>query len=65
MSFVKKIKYYWKHFKGRMRLDLNLVCELSKTMGMYDYHDYPDDEIGTPCHFVILKCKRCGKEFYM
>lgn len=39
------------------------VCEISKDMGMYDYHDYPDDETGLPYSMINMKCKRCGKEF--
>ena len=48
-----------------VRLNKNLVCEVSSTMGVYDFHDYPDDVDGQPWHFVLLKCKRCGKRFYI
>jgi hypothetical protein len=48
-------------FKAFFRIDLEAVCDLAKYG--YDYHDYPDDESGSPDHFTILKCKRCGKEF--
>jgi hypothetical protein len=30
-----------------------------------DFHDYPDDAEGKPSHFGVLRCKRCGKEFYI
>lgn len=53
----------WRRIQARFRLDLKVVCEESK--GSRDYHDYPDDEHGQPWHFVTLKCKRCGKEFYI
>jgi hypothetical protein len=50
-------------FLARFHLSDSAVCELSKGMGMSDYHDYPDDEIGDPMHFCTMKCKRCGKDF--
>lgn len=54
----------WRWFLAWMRLDLKLVCELSKGRSMWDdYHDYPDTKDGDPDHFSILKCARCGKSF--
>lgn len=53
----------WKTFLAFYRLDLRLVCEMSKSKGKIDYHDYPDDIHGVPCHFTELECKRCGKKF--
>jgi hypothetical protein len=54
----------WHWFLARHRLDLNLVCELSKGRGLHDdFHDYDDDEYGQPWHFIELTCKRCGKRF--
>lgn len=51
-------------FLAFFRLDLNVVCEMSRGRGFYDdYHDYPDSEDGIPWHMTELKCKRCGKEF--
>lgn len=51
-------------FLARFRLSERAVCEMSKGRGLHDdFHDYPDDELGEPAHFVTLKCKRCGKEF--
>ncbi len=44
---------------------MTAVCEQSAGKGLYDYHDYPDDEHGQPWHFVPLRCKRCGKEFFL
>jgi hypothetical protein len=40
-------------------------CELSRSMGPYDYHDYLDSIYGEPWHMVLLTCKRCGKQFYI
>ena len=56
----------WRRFLAFFRLNLRIVCEESKERGPHDdYHDYPDDEIGMPMHMVLLKCKRCGKDFYI
>ncbi len=57
------IRRFIRWIKARYRLDLKVVCEMSRGLGMNDYHDYPDSEYGEPWHFVTLKCKRCGKEF--
>ena len=60
------MKRLWRWVQARFRLNLQAVCEMSQGLGPHeDYHDYPDDELGTPAHFVMLKCKRCGKGFYM
>lgn len=54
----------WMWFLARFRLSDHAVCEMSKGKGLADdYHDYPDDELGYPEHFAILKCRRCGKHF--
>ncbi len=51
---------------GRFRLDNLAICQLSANLGPHeDYHDYHDSEHGQPDHFVPLRCKRCGKEFYI
>lgn len=56
----------WRWLMAVWRIDLAAVCELSAGRGPHnDFHDYPDDETGQPWHFVPLKCKRCGKEFYI
>lgn len=56
----------WRWVQARFRLDLDAVCELSRGRGHHDdFHDYPDDIVGTPCHFVVMTCKRCGKNFCM
>lgn len=56
----------WRWFLARYRLDLQVVCEESRGLGPFsDYHDYDDDELGYPFHFVALRCKRCGKEFWI
>ena len=55
-----------KKLLAHLRINLNLVCELSKNKGPHnDYHDYPDDIIGEPWHFYLMACKRCGKRFYI
>lgn len=57
---------WFKRFLAWYRWDLDLVCELSKDKGPFnDYHDYPDDPQGQPWHWTKLKCKRCGKGFYI
>lgn len=63
MKFIKTIlKYIIAYF----RLDDEIVCEMSKGRGPHnDFHDYHDDVYGKPEHFSKLKCKRCGKEFYI
>ncbi len=56
----------WWWFLARFRLSNWAICEMSKGRGTHDdYHDYPDSELGAPCHFIALKCKRCGKSFFM
>lgn len=56
----------WRWFLARHRLDLVLVCELSRARGSYDdYHDYPDSIEEFPDHFIPLTCKRCGKSFFI
>jgi hypothetical protein len=57
------MRRFWRWVQARFRLSESAVCELSKGMGLVDYHDYPDDEHGQPVHFATLKCVRCGKEF--
>ena len=57
------MKRLWHWFMARFHLSDRIVCEMSK--GDHDYHDYPDSEHGQPWHFCLLKCKRCGKEFYI
>ena len=61
MSYLRKL---WRWYRARFRLALELVCEMSKGRGLHDdFHDYPDSEHGEPWHFIVMKCKRCGKEF--
>lgn len=63
MKNVKKVLLW---FLAYFRLNNKAICEMSKGRGLYnDYHDYPDDEVGQPFHFIKMKCKRCGKEFIM
>lgn len=54
----------WVWLLARFRLAGWAVCEMSRGLPAHtDYHDYPDSEAGLPDHFVLLKCRRCGKEF--
>ena len=60
------MKKFWKWFLARFHLSETAVCELSADRGPFDdFHDYDDGIEGLPWHFVLLKCKRCGKEFYI
>lgn len=57
--------WMWRWFLARFRLDMSAVCEMSRGRGPRDdFHDYPDDILGTPAHFCPMTCKRCGKTFY-
>lgn len=58
-------RWIWMHWLATLRLSKTAVCVMSRNKGIADYHDYPDDVIGAPAHFAVLKCKRCGKEFTM
>ena len=56
----------WRWFLARFRLNLQVVCEESAGLDPYnDYHDYDDTDDGEPFHFIAMKCKRRGKEFYI
>lgn len=60
------LKRAWLTLLATFHLSEYAVCEMSKGKELWnDYHNYHDDELGTPAHFVTLKCKRCGKEFTM
>lgn len=51
-------------FLARYRLDLEMVCTMSKGRPMEaDFHDYQDGLFGTPDHFTVHVCRRCGKMF--
>ena len=58
-----KLRRTWRIIQANLRLDLAAVCEMSQGKGLVDYHDYPDDPYGSPYHFTVLTCKRCGKHF--
>lgn len=65
-SIRARLRRWWRWVLARYRLDLAAVCEMSLGRGLFDdFHDYPDDEAGQPWHMVELKCKRCGKTFYI
>lgn len=43
-----------------------LLSPFSQTIRCkYDLHDYIDSEFGLPWHFILHKCKKCGKKFYI
>lgn len=63
ITILATLKYWWSWFLAVFHLSDQAVCEMSK--GSTDYHDYIDDEFGMPWHFTVLKCKRCGKEFWI
>jgi hypothetical protein len=61
-----RIRLLWRWFLATFRLSEEAVCEMSVGLGPYeDFHDYPDDIEGKPTHLSALRCKRCGKEFYI
>ncbi len=63
---MKLARRLWLWFLARFHLSDAAVCRMSIGRGPHeDYHDYQDDEHGQPWHFVLLKCKRCGKGFYI
>lgn len=63
---MRWLRQFRRWYLARFRLDLAMVCEMSKGRGTHDdFHDYPDSEHGQPWHFVEMKCKRCGKAFYI
>lgn len=54
----------WQRSLAYWRLDLGLVCELSRGLPEdADYHDFPDSLLGHPWHFYTHTCRRCGKQF--
>lgn len=64
--FFRKLKWSYMWIKARYRWDLRAVCVMSRGRGQWtDFHDYPDDEYGMPFHILPMRCKRCGKKFYM
>jgi hypothetical protein len=61
---MRTLSRFWLWFLARFHLSDAAVCEMSKGRGLHDdYHDYPDDVLGEPLHFIELVCKRCGKRF--
>lgn len=63
---INRLEYIWKWLIARFHLNDEIVCEMSKGRGMYnDFHDFTDSEFRIPWHFVTMKCRRCGKEFYI
>ncbi len=63
---IRGLRRLWKWLLARFRLSPKAVCEMSAGRDVWDdFHDYPDDAIPYPAHFVTLRCKRCGKKFTM
>ena len=56
---------FFRRLLARFRLSDKAVCEESASLGVIDFHDYPDTEEGVPWHMVLHTCKRCGKRFYI
>jgi hypothetical protein len=55
---------WWQRFKAYWRLDLYLICEMSRGLPAdRDYHDYPDSLVAGPLHMYEHTCRRCGKHF--
>lgn len=60
------LRRLWLWFLAFYHLNDDAICLMSRGRGLHDdFHDYPDDAMGVPSHFVTLRCKRCGKEFAM
>ena len=58
-----KLYYAWRFFLAFTRLSLAAVCEMSKEG--WEFHDFRDDVLGLPLHFIPLQCQRCRKQFYL
>lgn len=63
MKLIKILEHIAKRISAIFRIRLKDVCEMSKGMGLVDYHDYHDTKEKQPWHFCELKCERCGKKF--
>jgi hypothetical protein len=59
--FIESTRFLIAHF----RLNKRIVCEESRELGFYDFHDYTDSIENTPLHLYQQTCKRCGKKFYI
>lgn len=58
------LQMWWQWFLAEFRLNQRAICGQSVGRGLFnDYHDYRDDAIGEPFHFVVMRCKHCGKSF--
>lgn len=58
------VESWWRRFLAYWRLDLDMVCEMSRgRLPEADYHDYPDSLLGEPIHMYVHHCRRCGKAF--
>lgn len=54
-----------RRFIARFRINKRIVCEESATLGVIDFHDYPDTKEGEPWHMALHTCERCGKRFFI
>lgn len=59
---IRKLRLRWLRFLAYWRLQEYAICEMSKSLGEIDYHDYPDSDQG-PWHFGDHYCNRCNKRF--
>ncbi len=55
------IRRWWRWFLARFHLSQQAVCEESRGMGWYDYHDASDFRYDNP--YRPVTCRHCGKEF--
>lgn len=60
------LRKIWRWLLARFRLSPCIMCKESVGKGAFeDYRDYPDNDPSEPMHFVVMKCKRCGKTLCM
>ena len=62
---MRVIRLIVREIVALLHLNDRIVCEESANMGHCDFHDYQDDVVGEPWHMILLKCKRCGKRFFI
>jgi len=54
----------WHTVLAFFHLSKRSVCRMSVGAGMYDYHDERDSD-DPPLHFGTMRCRRCGKDFWL
>lgn len=56
---------WWRRFLAYYRLSLEAVCEESAGRKWWeDFHTSADSDTDELNDHGLLKCRRCGKEFY-